>query len=212
MTRPGTERRRRTWVWRANLGWRALPSWSWPGFEGLPVTVDVISDADEVELLVNGVSVGRQQAGSAHKLPHHIRDDLRSGRDRGDRLSRRDPGGLRCTAIRHRTGRNRCERCTVPRSVPTTPISLISISPSWTGTADCTTETSVPSRSRSKDSVSYWVLAARTRVRKRRSAVPATTRSMVGLSQSCGRQRPGTITVIVTASGFAPQRVTIDAQ
>jgi beta-galactosidase len=40
-----------------------LSSWSWPGFEGRPITVDVMSDADEVELLVNGDPVGRQPAG-----------------------------------------------------------------------------------------------------------------------------------------------------
>ena len=43
-----------------------LASWSWPGSEGRPVTVDVLSDADEVELLVNGVSAGRQPTGEAH--------------------------------------------------------------------------------------------------------------------------------------------------
>jgi beta-galactosidase len=36
----------------------AVPSWSWPGYEGRPVTVEVYADADEVELLVNGRSVG----------------------------------------------------------------------------------------------------------------------------------------------------------
>jgi beta-galactosidase len=42
-----------------------LASWSWPGSEGRPVTVDVLSDADEVELLVNGTSLGRQPVGEA---------------------------------------------------------------------------------------------------------------------------------------------------
>ena len=45
-----------------------LASWSWPGFEGRPVTVDVLSDADEVELFVNGSSVGRQPAGQPHRF------------------------------------------------------------------------------------------------------------------------------------------------
>ena len=35
-------------------------SWSWAGYEGRPVTVDVYADADEVDLLVNGESWGRQ--------------------------------------------------------------------------------------------------------------------------------------------------------
>ncbi|WP_419847953.1 glycoside hydrolase family 2 TIM barrel-domain containing protein [Candidatus Poriferisocius sp.] len=40
-----------------------LPSWHWPGFEGQTVTVEVYSAADEVELLVNGESLGRQPCG-----------------------------------------------------------------------------------------------------------------------------------------------------
>ena len=55
--RPRTTVRRR----RARSGWSftdAIASWSWPGFEGQPVTVEVYADADEVELLVNGTPVG----------------------------------------------------------------------------------------------------------------------------------------------------------
>jgi beta-galactosidase len=38
-------------------GWSftdAVATWSWPGFEGKPITVEVYADADEVEILVNG--------------------------------------------------------------------------------------------------------------------------------------------------------------
>ena len=45
-----------------------VSSWSWAGHEGAPVTVEVYADADEVELLVNGHSVGRQPAGAAHRF------------------------------------------------------------------------------------------------------------------------------------------------
>ena len=38
-------------------------SWNWPGREGAPVCVAVFSAAEEVELFVNGRSVGRQKAG-----------------------------------------------------------------------------------------------------------------------------------------------------
>ena len=40
-------------------------SWTWPGFEGRPAVVEVYSPGDEVELLLNGVSQGRRQAGAA---------------------------------------------------------------------------------------------------------------------------------------------------
>ncbi len=40
-------------------------SWSWPGAEGFKTFIDVYSDADEVELFVNGSSLGRKPAGEA---------------------------------------------------------------------------------------------------------------------------------------------------
>ena len=49
-------------LWTDGLG-----SWSWPGFEGRPVTVDVMSDADEVGLVLNGHAIGRQPAGKAQR-------------------------------------------------------------------------------------------------------------------------------------------------
>ncbi|MBR1606665.1 MAG: DUF4982 domain-containing protein [Clostridia bacterium] len=47
------------------------PRWSWQGREGRPVNIAVFSGAEEVELLVNGVSVGRKKAGEAliHDMP-----------------------------------------------------------------------------------------------------------------------------------------------
>jgi beta-galactosidase len=44
----------------------AIASWSWAGFEGQPITVEVYADADEVELLLNGKSVGRAAVGDSH--------------------------------------------------------------------------------------------------------------------------------------------------
>jgi beta-galactosidase len=51
------------WAWSDSLA-----SWTWPGSEGAPVSVEVYSDADEVELLVNGRSLGRQPAGQKHRF------------------------------------------------------------------------------------------------------------------------------------------------
>ena len=38
----------------------ALDSWTWPGFEGKPGIVHVLAASDEVELFLNGVSLGRK--------------------------------------------------------------------------------------------------------------------------------------------------------
>ncbi len=47
-------------------GWEpVLDTWTFPGQEGQPTQVDVYAIDDEVELLVNGVSAGRQPAGAA---------------------------------------------------------------------------------------------------------------------------------------------------
>jgi len=46
------------WAWTDSLN-----SWSWSADAGAPVIVEVYSDADEVELQVNGVMIGRQPAG-----------------------------------------------------------------------------------------------------------------------------------------------------
>ncbi|MCD8147685.1 MAG: DUF4982 domain-containing protein, partial [Clostridiales bacterium] len=43
----------------------SLSSWTWKGCEGKPVVVEVYTPGDEVELLVNGKSVGRKPSGAA---------------------------------------------------------------------------------------------------------------------------------------------------
>ena len=39
----------------------AIDSWTWPGFEGKPGVVRVLSASEEVELMLNGVSLGRRK-------------------------------------------------------------------------------------------------------------------------------------------------------
>ena len=47
---------------------QTVSSWSWAGFEGKNCKVEVYSDAEEVELLINGVSQGRLPAGEANRF------------------------------------------------------------------------------------------------------------------------------------------------
>jgi beta-galactosidase len=51
------------WAWTDTVG-----SWSWAGAEGRPVTVEVYSDADEVELLLDGASLGVAPAGERNRF------------------------------------------------------------------------------------------------------------------------------------------------
>ncbi|MCU1680519.1 MAG: glycoside hydrolase family 2 sugar binding protein [Amycolatopsis sp.] len=50
-----------------SFAWRGMEGrWTWPGDEGHPVDIEVYSSADEVELLVNGHSVGKAAAGAGY--------------------------------------------------------------------------------------------------------------------------------------------------
>ena len=48
------------WSWISD----AQECWTWPGYEGKPVQVEVYSKAEEVELFVNGKSCGKQKPGT----------------------------------------------------------------------------------------------------------------------------------------------------
>ncbi len=52
------------WSWWSD----SISSWTWPGYEGKPVVVEVYSDAEEVELLLNGRSIGRAGAGERNRF------------------------------------------------------------------------------------------------------------------------------------------------
>ncbi|MDP4501799.1 glycoside hydrolase family 2 TIM barrel-domain containing protein [Nonomuraea turcica] len=51
------------WAWSDTLA-----GWTWPGHETAPIIVEVYSAADEVELLVNGRSLGRNPVGEQHRF------------------------------------------------------------------------------------------------------------------------------------------------
>lgn len=54
----GTHQQASPWTWSDSIA-----SWSWDVAVGSPITVEVYSDADEVELLLNGDSIGRAPSG-----------------------------------------------------------------------------------------------------------------------------------------------------
>ncbi|MCZ2848807.1 glycoside hydrolase family 2 TIM barrel-domain containing protein [Modestobacter sp. VKM Ac-2978] len=61
--RSGRETVSPPWAWTDSVG-----SWSFTGAEGTPLTVEVYSDADTVELLLDGRSLGTAAAGEAHRF------------------------------------------------------------------------------------------------------------------------------------------------
>jgi beta-galactosidase len=56
-----------------------LPHWSWAGQEGRPIPVMAYTNAEEVELFLNGQSLGRKRKGEPFAIPvgQKISDDLR---------------------------------------------------------------------------------------------------------------------------------------
>ncbi|MCS5735892.1 glycoside hydrolase family 2 TIM barrel-domain containing protein [Herbiconiux daphne] len=62
------------WTWSDSIS-----SWSWAGHEGELVTVEVYSDADEVELLLGGLSLGRAPAGPDHRFRAEFAVEYRPG-------------------------------------------------------------------------------------------------------------------------------------
>jgi len=61
MDRYGLPHSQTDWMYKDNIA-----SWTWPGFEGRPTEVEIYSTAEEVELFLNGVSLGRRPAGREH--------------------------------------------------------------------------------------------------------------------------------------------------
>ena len=62
------------WAWTDSIG-----SWSWNGAEGTPLTVEVYADADEVELLLNGRSLGTAPVGEKHRFRAEFQVPYASG-------------------------------------------------------------------------------------------------------------------------------------
>ena len=89
----GQQQLRTPWAWSD-----AVASWSWNGHEGQPVTVEVYADADEVEVLVAGESVGRAVVGADFPLLATLEVIYR-------------PGAVEAVAYRNgrETGRTRLE-------------------------------------------------------------------------------------------------------
>ena len=71
MDRNGTAPSVTTWAWKD-----IIPSWTWKGYEGKTIKVWVLSDAEETELFLNGLSFGRKKVGeteaflSVYELPY----------------------------------------------------------------------------------------------------------------------------------------------
>ena len=62
------------WSWDDSVS-----SWTWDAASGAPITVDVYADADEVELLLDGVSLGRAAVGTEKAFRARFETEYRPG-------------------------------------------------------------------------------------------------------------------------------------
>ncbi|MFZ0827020.1 MAG: beta-galactosidase GalA [Verrucomicrobiia bacterium] len=59
--------------WTTNTVLHLLPHWNWPGKEGQEIRVDALSNCEEVELFLNGVSLGKQPMKRNSKLSWKVK-------------------------------------------------------------------------------------------------------------------------------------------
>jgi beta-galactosidase len=59
--------------WTTNTVLHLLPHWNWPGREGQEIRVDALSNCEEVELILNGQSLGRQVMRPNSKLTWQVK-------------------------------------------------------------------------------------------------------------------------------------------
>jgi beta-galactosidase len=59
--------------WTTNIVLHLLPHWNWPGKEGQEIRVDALSNCEEVELFLNGESLGKQTMKRNSKLSWKVK-------------------------------------------------------------------------------------------------------------------------------------------
>jgi beta-galactosidase len=202
----------RTVVHSSPWSWSdVVSSWTWEGHEGAPVTVEVYADADEVELLLDGRSLGRRPAGAEHRF----RAEFETVYDPGvlEAVARRGGAEIGRMSLRSATGAvvlearaDRKEIATDLDDLAFVELRLVDEAGSLYTSADrpVTVELDGPG-------VLQGLGSANPCTEERFTESTCTTFG----GRALAVVRPtgaGTITVIVTADGCDPVRVSIDAQ
>ena len=188
-----------------------VASWSWPGHEGAAVAVEVYADADEVELVVNGQSVGRQPSGENHRYRSEFETTFEPGAV--EAIAFRDGAEVGRTVIRS-AGAPVLVEATVDRaSITADPEDLAFV------TLRLVDENGVPHITQDRE-IEVEIEGPAV-LQALGSANPATEEGFCGTSCTTFDGRalaivrptgPGRIALRATAEGCEPQRVEIDAR
>jgi beta-galactosidase len=188
-----------------------VSTWSWAGHDGAPLTVEVYANADEVELVLNGRSIGRQPSGEKHRYRSAFETTFEPGLV--EAVAFRDGAEVGRTAIRSGAAAVLLEATVDRDAISADPEDLAFV------TLELVDEDGVLHVGRDR-AVAVEVDGPAV-LQALGSANPATEEGFTGSSCTTfdGRAlavvRPtgaGRITVRATAQGCAPQRVEIDAR
>lgn len=196
---------RTPWSWSD-----AASSWTWPAFEDMPVVVEVYADADEVELIVAGESIGRMPAGP-------------DARFRAEFTTRYVPGELVAVAFKAglETGRTSLSTVSGPVALRLeadrtelrsdgSDVAYISVSlADAAGTVDTSSDRLVTVSVEGDGELAGLASGdPRTETSFKASTCSTYEGHAVAVVRPCG---VGTTTVTVTAPGCEPQTVTVTA-
>jgi len=188
----------------------AVSTWSWAVAPGSPVTVDVYSDADEVELLLDGASIATARVGDAKAFLARFETEFHPGELIA--VSRRNGAETGRHALRSATGEPRLVAATARPALAVTPDDAAFID---IGLQDADGTTVVDAdRSVTVTIDGPGVLAgigtgrARTEEPFGGEAVTTYDGRALAVVRPTG---DGTITVTVAAEGLAPAHVALEA-
>ena len=175
------------WAWSDSVS-----SWTWPGFEGQPVTVEVYADADEVALLLDGAEVAGGPVGGTKPMLAVLETGYHPGQLVA--VAYRDGGRGRPNIADYSVRRRVARRLRRPRasSAPTTATSRSSRSNCGTPTARLVTGADRPVTVEVSGAGCWPGCAARTPRRPSGSTPPLGRPSTAARSPSSGP--PGWVT------------------
>ena len=94
------------WMWKDNIA-----SWTWHGYEGETASVDVYANADEVELILNGESLGRKDVSGTYMATYEVppvRCTVLPGNPGGCQLQGGKGNGTLCAADSRQSDTSGC--------------------------------------------------------------------------------------------------------